>query len=381
MTPSARYAAAITILDRVLAGEAAEKALTNWGRASRFAGSGDRAAVRDLVFEALRRRNSAAARGAGLTGRGLVLGLAREAGQEALFSGEGHAPAPPEAEEAGREPSAEERLDLPGWLLPDLRASLGADFEPVAAALRLRAPVFLRVNLGKTDVAGAVAALAAEGIVAKPHPLAESALEVVENARKVQASAAYVSGLVELQDASSQAVVEALPLHDGMTVLDQCAGGGGKTLAMAARAKLRLFAHDASPRRMADLPGRAKRAGAKVVLTEAPEASAPYDLVLVDAPCSGSGSWRRDPEGKWRITPEALAIIRETQSAILDRAALMLRTGGVLAYATCSLLERENGDQIRAFLARHPGWSLDRELRLTPLAGGDGFYLAILRRV
>ena len=381
MTPSARYAAAITILDRVLAGEAAEKALTNWGRASRFAGSGDRAAVRDLVFEALRRRNSAAARGAGLTGRGLVLGLAREAGQEALFSGEGHAPAPPEAEEAGREPSAEERLDLPGWLLPDLRASLGADFEPVAAALRLRAPVFLRVNLGKTDVAGAVAALAAEGIVAKPHPLAESALEVVENARKVQASAAYVSGLVELQDASSQAVVEALPLHDGMTVLDQCAGGGGKTLALAARAKLRLFAHDASPRRMADLPERAKRAGAKVVLTEAPEASAPYDLVLVDAPCSGSGSWRRDPEGKWRITPEALAIIRETQSAILDRAALMLRTGGVLAYATCSLLERENGDQIRAFLARHPGWSLDRELRLTPLAGGDGFYLAILRRV
>ena len=381
MTPSARYAAAITILDRVLAGEAAEKALTNWGRASRFAGSGDRAAVRDLVFEALRRRNSAAARGAGLTGRGLALGLAREAGQEALFSGEGHAPAPPEAEEAGRQPSAEERLDLPGWLLPDLRASLGADFEPVAAALRLRAPVFLRVNLGKTDVAGAVAALAAEGIVAKPHPLAESALEVVENARKVQASAAYVSGLVELQDASSQAVVEALPLRDGMTVLDQCAGGGGKTLAMAARAKLRLFAHDASPRRMADLPERAKRAGAKVVLTEAPEASAPYDLVLVDAPCSGSGSWRRDPEGKWRITPEALAIIRETQFAILDRAALMLRTGGVLAYATCSLLERENGDQIRAFLARHPGWSLDRELRLTPLAGGDGFYLAILRRV
>ena len=196
MTPSARHAAAITILDRVLAGEPAEKALTNWGRASRFAGSGDRAAVRDLVFEALRRRNSAAARGGVLTGRGLVLGLAREAGQEALFSGEGHAPAPPGAEEAGREPSAEERLDLPGWLVPDLRASLGADFEPVAAALRLRAPVFLRVNLGKTDVAGAVAALAAEGIVAKPHLLAESALEVMENARKLQASAAYLSGLV-----------------------------------------------------------------------------------------------------------------------------------------------------------------------------------------
>ena len=380
MTPSARLAAAIAVLDRVLAGEPAEKALTNWGRASRYAGSGDRAAVRDLVFDALRRRDSAAARGGELTGRGLVLGLMREIGQEALFSGEGHAPAAPGPEEAGREPAAEERLDLPGWLVPELHDSLGPNFLPVAEALRSRAPVFLRANLGKTDVQGAVAALAGAGIVARPHPLAPTALEVVENARKVQASTAYLSGLVELQDASSQAVVAALPLRDGMTVLDHCAGGGGKTLAMAGRAKLRLFAHDAIPRRMADLPERAKRAGVKATLTEAPEASAPYDLILVDAPCSGSGSWRRDPEGKWRLTPETLANIEQTQVAILDRVAPMVQQGGVLAYATCSLLKRENGDQARAFLARHQGWSLDSELHLTPLQGGDGFYLAILRR-
>lgn len=380
MTPGARLSAAIAVLDRVLAGEPAEKALTNWGRASRFAGSGDRAAVRDLVFDALRRRGSAAAMGGGLTGRGLVLGLMREAGQEELFSGEGHAPAPPGPQEAGRAPATDERLDLPGWLVPELRDSLGPDFAPVAEALRSRAPVFLRVNLGKTDVPGAVAALAGEGIAAEPHPLAATALEVVENARRVQASSAYLSGVVELQDASSQAVVAALPLIDGMTVLDHCAGGGGKTLAMAARAKLRLFAHDAIPRRMADLPERAKRAGVKATLTDAPEAAAPYDLVLVDAPCSGSGSWRRDPEGKWRLTPEALASIEETQGSILDRVAPMLRRGGVLAYATCSLLKRENGDQSRAFLARHHGWSLQSELHLTPLQGGDGFYLAILQR-
>ena len=381
MTPSARCAAAIMVLDRILAGEPAEKALTNWGRANRFAGSGDRAAVRDIVFDALRQRHSAAVLGGGPTGRGLVLGLCRAAGQEALFSGEGHAPLPPGPDEAGREPLAEERLDLPDWLLPELRESLGADLEPVAAALRLRAPVFLRVNLRRGGVADAVAALAADGIKVQPHPLAATALEVVENARRVQTSAAYLSGLVEMQDASSQAVVEALPLAEGMAVLDHCAGGGGKTLAMAARAKLRLFAHDASPRRMADLPDRAKRAGVKVALTDTPEATAPYDLVLVDAPCSGSGSWRRDPGGKWRLTPETLADIEKTQAAILDRTAPMLGKGGVLAYATCSLLRRENGDQTRAFLARHPGWSLDRELRLTPLAGGDGFYLAILRRV
>lgn len=380
MTPSARLSAAIGILDRVLAGEPAEKALVNWGRASRFAGSGDRLAVRDLVFDALRRRRSAAARGGGLTGRGLVLGLAREVGQEALFTGEGHAPAVVGPADAERELAAEDRTDLPDWLLPDLRASLGAEFAPVAEALRSRAPVFLRVNLGKTDLAGAVAALAAEGILARPHPMAATALEVVENARKVQASQAFQTGLVELQDAASQAVVEALPLADGMSVLDHCAGGGGKTLAMAARAKLRLFAHDANPRRMADLPDRAKRAGAKVTLTDRPEATAPYDLVLVDAPCSGSGSWRRDPEGKWKITPQSLDSIVDLQKAILDRAALMVRPQGWLAYATCSLLDRENRLQVRALLARDSSWVLTRELRLTPAQGGDGFYLALLQR-
>lgn len=378
MTPGARLSAAIAVLDRILAGEPAEKALTNWGRASRFAGSGDRAAVRDLVYDALRQRNSAAALGGGLSGRGLVLGLARGTGQEALFTGEGHAPAPVAPEETGRDPGPEERLDLPGWLLADLRASLGADFPGVAEALRQRAPVFLRVNLGKGDPSQAIQSLAMDDIGADPHPLAGSALIVRRNARRIQASRAYLTGLVELQDAASQAVVEALPLRNGMKVLDHCAGGGGKTLAMAARAQLRLFAHDASPRRMADLPGRAERAGVKVTLTDRPEAQGPFDLILVDAPCSGSGSWRRDPEGKWKITPEAISSIEQTQGAILDRVAPMLQEGGVIAYATCSLLQRENGDQARAFLRRHPGFSLGRELTFTPLQEGDGFYLALI---
>lgn len=380
MTPGARAAAAIAVLDRVLAGEAAEKALTNWGRASRFAGSGDRAAVRDLVYDALRQRRSAAASGGSDTGRGLVLGLLRAAGQEGLFSGEGHAPAPPVATEAGWVPQGAEALDLPDWLLPEMERSLAERLAPVAAAMRARAPVFLRVNLARGDVAAALAALATEGIEARPHALADTALEVVAGARKVQASRAYLEGLVELQDASSQAVAAALPLADGMRVLDHCAGGGGKTLAMAARAKLRLWAHDAAPRRMADLPDRARRAGVKVTLAERPEATAPYDLVLVDAPCSGSGSWRRDPEGKWRLTPERLAELQGVQAGILDRVAPMVAPGGWLAYATCSLLEVENGDQTAGFLARHPGWRLDSERRFTPLDGGDGFYLALLRR-
>lgn len=379
MTPGARAAAAIAVLDRVLAGEPAEKALTNWGRSNRYAGSGDRAAVRDLVFQALRQRRSAAALGGGLTGRGLILGLARATGQATLFNGEGHAPPPPGPAETGRPPDADEALDLPSWLLPQLRDSLGPDLEAVAQALRQRAPVFLRVNLRKADLASARAALAAEGMVTRPHPLAATALEVVENARKVQTSAAYRDGLVELQDASSQAVVEALPLADGMTVLDHCAGGGGKTLAMAARARLRLLAHDAAPRRMADLPDRARRAGVQITLTDRPETTGPYDLILVDAPCSGSGSWRRDPEGKWRLTPDLLDSLRKTQGRILDRVAPLLRSKGALAYVTCSLLRSENQDQVRAFLDRHPGFRLEREQTFTPLQGGDGFHLSLLR--
>jgi 16S rRNA (cytosine967-C5)-methyltransferase len=251
---------------------------------------------------------------------------------------------------------------------------------PVLRAMRQRAPVFLRVNPGKTDLSGAVTALASDGIGAVPHGLAASALEVTGNARKVQASAAYRDGLVELQDASSQAVVEALTLVDGMRVLDHCAGGGGKTLAMAARAKLQLLAHDILPRRMADLPERARRAGIAVTLTERPEDAAPFDLVLVDAPCSGSGSWRRDPEGKWALTPERLASLLSEQAAILDRAAAMVAPGGALAYATCSLLATENRGQIDRFCARHAGWTSEIERSFSPLDGGDGFYLCVLRR-
>jgi 16S rRNA (cytosine967-C5)-methyltransferase len=380
VTPGARAAAAIEVLDRVLAGDPAERALTNWGRSNRYAGSGDRQAVWDLVFDALRCRRSAAARGGSLTGRGLVLGLLRDTGQEALFDGKGHAPERAGAKERGRAPDAVEALDVPDWLLPELHASLGAACGPVLMAMRKRAPVFLRVNLRKTDLLGAIAALEQEGMTARPHRIASTALELTVNARRLHMSQVFRDGLVELQDASSQGVVEALPLVDGMRVLDYCAGGGGKTLAMAARARLDIHAHDIAPRRMADLPERARRAGVQIRLTEAPAAKAPYDLVLTDAPCSGSGSWRRDPEGKWHLTAERLDELTRVQAAILTEVAPMVRPGGRLAYATCSMLERENGEQTRRFLATHPGWMLEFERRFTPLDGGDGFYLALLRR-
>lgn len=376
MTPAARLSAAMAVLDRWLAGEPAEKVLTNWARASRFAGSGDRAAVRDLVFDAIRCRRSFAHLGGGETGRGLILGGLRAAGTDPapLFTGQGHAPAPV-TEPLPPPPDGLVALDCPDGLAPALQNSLGPDFAPVMQALRQRAPVVLRVNLARATLAQAQAALTAQGIASQPHPLAKTALEVVENARKIQTSIAYLQGLVELQDAASQAVVQALGPLDGVRVLDYCAGGGGKALAMAALGA-QVTAHDASAARLRALAPRASRAGARIATTDRPTGR--FDLVLVDAPCSGSGAWRRQPEAKWTLTAERLAALTAMQDDIMDLAAQLVRPGGRLAYATCSLLAAENLERIQAFVRRRPGCGLGSTLSLTPLQGGDGFFLAQL---
>ena len=382
MTPAARWAAAADILDRIAAGEPSEKALTNWARRSRFAGSRDRAAIRDHVFDILRCWRSTAALGGGETGRQRVLGRLRQTGiaPESVFTGEGYglAPLAEDEESGGRVPKGAEAADLPDWLFDFLANDLGDDALAMAEALRHRASVFLRVNLLKADRNAAQAALMADSITATPHPLSETALEVQDGARRVAQSDAFATGLVELQDVASQAVVDALPLAPGLRVLDYCAGGGGKTLAMAARLSGPVEAHDADPRRMSHLPERAARAGAEVVLIARPEP--PYDLVLCDVPCSGSGSWRRAPEGKWRLTPERLDALVRTQAQILDRTAELVKTGGVLAFATCSVLSRENEAQIDAFLARHSAWTCTMQHRFGLDQGGDGFFVSILTR-
>jgi len=380
MTPGARAAAAIAALDRILAGDAVEKVLTGWGRSSRYAGSGDRAAVRDIVYDCLRCKRSFAAMGGAESGRGLVLGAARAAGVETLwFDGSTHGPAPV-GDEPGQDPQGLAALDCPEWLAPRLRAALGDGFDATLQALRHRAPVFLRVNLRKTDLPGAIEALAREEIAAVVHPLSKTALEVTGNARKVQNSKAYTEGLVELQDAASQAVTDAVPLISSQRVLDLCAGGGGKALALAARADVALWAHDANPRRMADLPARAARADVRISITDNPDKSAPYDVILTDVPCSGSGSWRRDPQGKWGLSESQLADLCQLQAEILTRAAALTAPGGCIAYVTCSLLRAENEEQITAFLAVHPDWQLTENRRFSPLQGGDGFGFFLVKR-
>ncbi|BDW85352.1 RsmB/NOP family class I SAM-dependent RNA methyltransferase [Roseicyclus marinus] len=382
MTPGARLQAAIVVLDAWVAGMPVEQALTNWARSARYAGSGDRAAVRDHVYDIMRARGTCAALGGGETGRALAIGLLRMQGGDpaALFTGQGHAPdALSEAELAGgTEPAG--TADVPGWTLPLLEARVGGELAPLLGAFRSRAPVYLRVNLRRIDLPGSVAALARDGVAAEPVAGAATALVVTSGARRIKSCTAYQDGLVELQDLSVQRAVRGIDWPEGR-ILDYCAGGGGKALAIADACGSQVFAHDANPGRMADLPPRAERAG--VVIRTLDRAALArmgrFDAVLCDVPCSGSGTWRRDPEAKWRLTPERLAELERVQAAILAEAAPLVRPGGSLVYMTCSLFHAENEAQIARFCAQATGWQVAQTGCDTPLSASDGFFHAVLR--
>lgn len=397
MIPAARIQSAIEVVDRWRSGgEGLDRVLAAWGRANRYAGSGDRRAIADLVYDTVRRLRSAAwiaGVGDDCVGRDLVLGSLVLDGREqaelsALFSGARHAPAPLSEAELARlgRPIADAprsvRLDFPDWLAPDFEAIPDGALEP----MRARAPLFLRVNRLCADRATAIAALAGDQIIAEPGPLSPTCLEVLSGARSVNRCRAYLDGLVEVQDAASQAVADYARPMAGDSVLDYCAGAGGKSLALAAAMAGRgvVHAHDIAPRRLAQLGQRAERAGVAITLHEPNRTghlAGRCDLVLVDAPCSGSGAWRRNPDAKWRLTVERLAAYAQAQDAALDQAAAAVRPGGRLIYATCSMLKVENEQQVSKFLATHREFRPGRApLVLAPADGGDGFFAAELLR-
>lgn len=385
MTPAARVQGAIEILDAYLSGQSAEQALSRWCRSHRFAGSKDRAALRDLVFDALRCRASYAWLGGGLSARGLMVGALRKRGlaPEDLFNGQTYAPFPVTGDEIAQFGQAENMpddvaLDMPGWLFAQLQDSFGEAALGVCAALQQRAPVDLRVNTLKASVGQAEEALYEDGIATERVAGVATALRVVEGARSVVRSRAFTDGLVELQDAASQLAVLRSPVPHKGRILDFCAGGGGKALALAAGSGGCIHVHDANLKRMRDLPDRAARAGADLRMWNRAEARA-FDLVFCDAPCSGSGTWRRSPEAKWTLTPDRLAEYVATQRTVLTAAAPLVRPGGFLVYATCSILTVENAAQTAWFLQAFPAFSLLEASQMLPENPGDGFYFGILR--
>jgi 16S rRNA (cytosine967-C5)-methyltransferase len=431
MTPAARLSAAVELIDTIDAQRVpAAKALKEWGTAHRYAGSGDRAAISGLVWDVLRRRASSAWIMDDDTPRARVLGMLKlERGMDvdaiaALCDGGRFAPEPLSPGE--REALASRSLvdapahiagDYPEWLDPYLAEIFGEERVAEATAMASRAPLDLRVNTLKAKREKILPRLAHLG--ARPTPWSPLGLriELGADARNpgIHAEEDFIKGAIEVQDEGSQLAALLSAAKPGEQVIDLCAGAGGKTLALAAmmQGKGRLIATDHDKRQLAPIHERLSRAGVHNCDIRTPKGPddtlgdihGSADLVLIDAPCTGTGTWRRNPDAKWRMRPGALEVRLKDQVAVLDRAAPLVKPGGRIAYITCSVLPPENGEQIGAFLTRHPEfavvppsqttsvlWDKAEEfaaavlqspegLLMTPRrTGTDGFFVSVLKR-
>jgi 16S rRNA (cytosine967-C5)-methyltransferase len=431
MTPAARLSAAIEVIHTIDAMRIpAAQALKEWGTSHRFAGSGDRAAIAGLVWDVLRRRSSSAWLMDEDTPRGRVLGMLKlERGMDAdaiaaLCDGSRFAPEPLSDAEltalASRSLEAAPAHiagDYPEWLDSHLAAVFGADRVAEATAMASRAPLDLRVNTLKAKREKVLSSLKHLG--AKPTPWSPIGLriELGADARNpgIHAEEDFLKGAIEVQDEGSQLAALFSAAKPGEQVIDLCAGAGGKTLALAAQmqGKGRLIATDHDKRQLAPIHERLSRAGVHNCDVRTPKGEADpladiratADLVLIDAPCSGTGTWRRNPDTKWRMRPGALEVRLKDQVVVLDRAAGMVKPGGRIAYITCSVLPPENGEQVRGFVARHPEfapvppeetasvlWDRAEDFAAAALrseegwlmtprrTGTDGFFVSVLRR-
>jgi 16S rRNA (cytosine967-C5)-methyltransferase len=393
MNPSARLQAAIDLVDKISIaardqGGSADTIIARWFAERRYAGSKDRRAIRELVYDAIRMLGERPQ-----SGRAAMLAVAEKRPElAALFDGSPYGPAPI----APGEPVAEAGV-LPAWLKAAFEVS-GLETGEQAALLE-RAPLDIRVNRLKADPA----VIAAEIPGAVPLPCAPDGLRLPSDT-PVERLPAFREGALEVQDGGSQAVSLAAGAEPGQHVIDLCAGAGGKTLALAAAMRNHgtILACDVDRARLSRLAPRAERAGVTIAETRLldpgreaellADHTGRADLVLVDAPCSGTGTWRRNPEARWRLTPDRLARYVAIQAALLDLAAALVRPGGALVHIVCSVLDAEGAGQAQAFLDRHPGWQsvplslgigVQRGpgLRLTPLNDStDGFFVAKMVR-
>jgi 16S rRNA (cytosine967-C5)-methyltransferase len=431
MTPAARLSAAIELVETIDSQRVpAAQALKEWGSSHRFAGSGDRAAIAGLVWDVLRRRASSAWVMDNDTPRARVLGMlmverALSADAiSALCDGSRFAPQSlTDTERAALTSRTTQDApppiagDYPDWLDPYLAQAFGDDRAAEAAAMASRAPLDLRVNTLKAKREKVLRSLAHLGAQETPWSPLGLRIELGADARNpgIHAEEDFIKGAVEVQDEGSQLATLFSAAKPGEQVIDLCAGAGGKTLALAAMmgGKGRLIATDRDKRQLAPIHERLSRAGVHNAEVRAPKGEtepladikASADLVVIDAPCSGTGTWRRNPDAKWRMRPGALEIRIKDQIEVLDRASAMVKPGGRIAYITCSVLPAENCEQVQRFITRHPEFSAqppeetasvlwdkadafaEAALRtpegwlMTPRrTGTDGFFVSILRR-
>lgn len=434
MTPAARLSAAIDIFATIEESRRpAASVVKEWGQKHRYAGSGDRSAIGNLVFDALRVRASAAwmmgvREIEPASARAIMLGMLRRVrgldaqAISALCGGDKYAPAALSQEETDRlsaddpgDAPAHVAGDYPQWLDENFTAVFGADKVAECAAMASRAPVDMRANLLKGPRDAALKQI--DHLGARPSPYSPWGLRIEPGSDgrgpALQGEPSWARGYVEVQDEGSQLAALLSGAQPGWQVLDLCAGAGGKTLALSAMMENRgqIFATDRDGRRLMPIYDRLERAGARNVQVRAPKGereilgdlTGQCDLVFVDAPCTGSGTWRRNPDAKWRIRPGALAERIREQEEVLANAVQYVKTGGRLAYITCSLLREENEDRMNAFMAAHADFlpleaaHLARQagvealadaaspfgpgLRLTPLRHGtDGFYVCVMLR-
>ncbi|MCE3289295.1 MAG: sun [Caulobacter sp.] len=419
MRDGGRIAAAIQVLDDIeLRHKPVRQALKTWSDGARYAGSKDRAWVSGLALDVLRRQRSLAFMMGEESNRARALAALRwiwdwELERIAEACADPHGPgALSEAETAtlSGKPSlkgakADVQGDYPDWIEASMARTFGEDRVEEGIAFAQRAPVDLRVNRLKSDAYEVLKAL--EGMGAEPAGLLPDALRVpapaaAERAAAVEIHPAFAMGWFEVQDLGSQMAAAVAGDVLGQQVLDYCAGGGGKTLALAAAMGNtgRIHAYDSDARRMTDIIPRATRAGVTNLELRTPLNKEPLkglegamDLVFVDAPCTGSGTWRRHPDAKWRLSPDSLQRRLNEQRKVLDQASEYVKPGGRMVYVTCSFFAEENESQVEAFLARNDAFRLRRidlfpdfttpqgYLRLSPrTAGTDGFFAALLDR-
>jgi 16S rRNA (cytosine967-C5)-methyltransferase len=421
MTPAARVQACIQILSAIQAGHLPDRALHDWGKTHKFAGSGDRRALADTIYDILRHRAFLAwAMQGDSHPRALVIAWAyhlkkiQKEDLEHLFSGEKYAAGQliDKERQALNTPLPRKRpfeaiYNMPAWMEEPLKRALGDDLDHELSLLNERAPLDLRVNTLKVTLQEVIDAFDRQGIDVEKTAYAPSGLRMVSPV-SLKGNSLYEQGHIEVQDEGSQLASVLLNPVAGESVLDYCAGGGGKTLSLAAlmENKGEIIASDLSEKRLQSIKSRAERAGVTIIraLNQArlhPEKKS-FDRVLVDAPCSGSGTWRRNAGARWDLLPEDLDSFAKTQRQILDQAAPFVKKGGRLGYVTCSLFQEENEQVVTAFLQAHPEFKavsvknvwqdlfpdgvipprVEETARFTTYhTGSDSFFVALFERI